>query len=178
MNQFVQQYISNRYQPTVKNPFPIAIVITKYDLCQHREKQEVIEDIKKLFQALFTPDSGWLVMICPVSLGTELSNDLDNGSIVPVNVHLPIVFAVYSQIRVYGIKLQERRTQIYEALETLKKTSPLIKLFQNRELQAKANQLQDCEASIAIVEENMQLLARELQQVSLFLSGSEVSANV
>jgi GTPase SAR1 family protein len=178
MNQFIQQYISNRYKPTVNNPFPIAIVITKYDLCQHREKQEVIEDIKKLFQALFTPDSGWLVMICPVSLGTELSNDRDSGSIVPVNVHLPIVFAVYSQIRAYGIELKERRNQIYENLEASKKNNPLVKFFKNREIQDKAIQLQDCEVSLATVEENMQLLARELQQVSLFLSGSEVSANV
>jgi GTPase SAR1 family protein len=178
MNQFIQQYISNRYQPTVNKPFPIVIIITKYDLCQHREKQDVIEDIKKLFQALFTPDSGWLVMICPVSLGTELSNDRDSGSIVPVNVHLPIVFAVYAQVRAYGIKLKERRNQIYEALETEKKTLPLLKFFKYRELQDQATRLQDCEAAIATVEENMQLLARELQQVSLFLSGSEVSANV
>ena len=38
MNQFIQQYISNREIPTRDKPFPIAVVITKYDLCYHREK--------------------------------------------------------------------------------------------------------------------------------------------
>jgi len=86
MNQFIQQYISINKRPHLDKPFPVAIVITKYDLCHHRDKDQIITDVKKLFQALFTPNSGWLVMICPVSLGKELGDAAEKGNIVPVNV--------------------------------------------------------------------------------------------
>ncbi len=178
MNQFIQQYISNKQNPTPENPFPIAIIITKYDLCHHRDKQEVIEDIKKLFQALFTHDSGWLVMICPVSLGKELCDDPDNGDIVPINTHLPVVFAVYSQLRAHGIQLKDKRDRASQTLDSFNNANPIVKWLKDKEVQSSYNQLQAIEAEISTVEENMQLLSKELQQVSLFLSGSEVIAGV
>ncbi|MGV2829492.1 hypothetical protein [Myxosarcina sp. GI1(2024)] len=178
MNQFIQQYVSRDFQPTYNRPFPIAIVITKYDLCQHREKQEIIADIKKLFQALFTPKSSWLVMICPVSLGKELGNDPHNGDIVPVNVHLPIVFAVYAQLRKWGIELKETRDRIEQTIEEMKKTNALWQLLNSQEIKTKTSELQDCQTQIATIEENMKLLSGELQQVSLFFSGDEVTADV
>ena len=178
MNQFIQQFISVTNNPTTQNPFPVAIVITKYDLCHHRDKEEIIADVQKLFQALFTPNSGWLVMVCPVSLGKELCNDLDNARIVPVNVHLPVVFAAYAQLRAYGLKLKGNRERLIRTIEAIKQTNPLIQLLKNSELNEQTTQLQKCETEITIVEENMKLLSQELQQVSLYLSGTEVTANV
>ena len=177
MNQFIQQYISNNHNPTKEQPFPIAIIITKYDLCHHRDKQAVIEDIRKLFQALFTPDSGWLVMICPVSLGKELCEDPDTGNIVPVNNHLPIVFAVYSQLRTYGIELKEKRDDINKRLNDSHKNT-LVKMLKSQEIKQDNEQLKTIDQEISTVEENMQLLAKELQQVSIFLNGSEVTVGV
>ncbi len=177
MNQFIQQYISNAQKPNKDNPFPIAVIITKYDLCHHRDKQAVIEDVKKLFQALFTPDSGWLVMICPVSLGKELCEDPDNGTIVPVNNHLPIVFAVYSQLREFGIKLKQERDGINQVLSDCHKNA-LVKIIKNQEIQKSNTKLETIHKQISTVEENMQLLAKELQQVSIFLNGSEVTVGV
>ncbi|WP_036479560.1 hypothetical protein [Myxosarcina sp. GI1] len=178
MNQFIQQYVSHDTIPSSNRPFPIAIIITKYDLCQHREKQEIIADIKKLFQALFTPNSGWLVMICPVSLGKDLSDDPHGGDIVPVNVHLPIVFAVYAQLRKWGIELKEKRDRAGQTVEEMKKTNALWQLLKEREIKSKSAELQDCETQLTTVEKNMKLLAEELQQVSLFFSGNEVTADV
>ena len=178
MNQFIQQIISNYKQPTAERPFPVVIVITKYDLCHHREKQAVIDDLKRIFQALFTPNSGWLVMICPVSLGKELCQDIDRGTIVPVNVHLPIVFAIYSQLRSYGIKLKAARHHIDEEIDKLKQSNMLTKFFKNSLLKENAKKLEELEEKIVTVEDNMALLAEELQQVSLFLSGNEVKADV
>ncbi|MDJ0744640.1 MAG: hypothetical protein QNJ32_14950 [Xenococcaceae cyanobacterium MO_167.B27] len=177
MNQFIQQYISNEQKPTKENPFPVAIIITKYDLCHHRDKQEVIEDIKKLFQALFTPDSGWLVMICPVSLGKELCNDPDNGNIIPVNTHLPIVFAVYSQLRTYGINQKNERDTISKNLDKVNNQN-LMKWLKGKEVKDNSLKIREIDQEISTIEENMQLLANELQQVSLFLSGSEVTVGV
>ena len=178
MNQFVQQYISNNNQPNPLKPFPIAIVITKYDLCHHRDRDEIIADVKKLFQALFTPNSGWLVMICPVSLGRDLGDDPDNANIVPVNVHLPVVFAVYSQLRASGLKLKgEREAQTIE-VEAFKRKNPLYQLVRAEKIKDRAKQLETTEVEITIVEENMRLLSQELQQASLYFNGSEVTADV
>ena len=135
MNQFLQLYISNKYKPTSTKPFPIAIIITKYDLCHHRKKEEVVEDVKKLFQALFTPNSGWLVMICPVSLGKEIKADSDNGMIVPVNVHLPVVFAVYSQLRAYGLTVNNNSKTITENFAKNKELNPVLKWLKRGEKQ-------------------------------------------
>lgn len=178
MNQFIQQYVSTQKQPHPQNPFPVTIIITKYDLCDHRERDDVIADVKKLFQALFTPNSGWLVMICPVSLGRELCDDLDGGKIIPVNAHLPVIFAAYAQLRTHGLKLKLKRDSQVEAIETIRQRNPIIKLLKASELQHKNKELQACETEISGVEENMKLLSQELQQVSLYFNGSEVTVDV
>ena len=178
MNQFIQQYVGVNKNPNPQKPFPIAIVITKYDLCHHRDKDEIIADVKRLFQALFTPNSGWLVMICPVSLGKELCDDPDNAIIVPVNVHLPVVFAVYSQLRAIGLKLKNQRDRTALAIEAIKQANPLVQLLKNSQLQEKNARLQICNTEITAIEENMKLLSAELQQVSLYFNGAEVTADV
>lgn len=178
MNQFIQQYVSFNKNPSSLKPFPIAIVITKYDLCHHRDKDEIIADVKKLFQALFTPNSGWLVMICPVSLGKELGENPEAANIVPVNVHLPVVFAVYSQLRAYGLKLKEERDRQTLAVDTIKHQNPLIQLLKASQLREQTTQLETSKTEIATVEENMKLLSQELQQASLYFNGSEVTADV
>lgn len=178
MNQFVQQYVSNNKQPNPQRPFPVAIIITKYDLCHHREREDIIADVKKLFQALFTPNSGWLVMVCPVSLGRDLCDDSDNGIIVPVNVHLPVVFAVYSQLRASGLQLKEDLERQTLELETAKQKNPLVQLLKADKIGDRSNQLETTKAEIVNVEENMKLLSQELQQVSLYFNGSEVTADV
>ena len=178
MNQFIQQYISVNKQPHDQKPFPVAIVITKYDLCHHRDKDEIIADVKKLFQALFTPNSGWLVMICPVSLGKELCDNSDNANIIPVNVHLPVVFAVYSQLRAHGLKLKHQRDRQTMVVDTIKHQNPLIQLFKASQLREQTTQLETSKTEIATVEENMKLLSQELQQASLYFNGSEVTADV
>ncbi len=178
MNQFIQQYISNIKNPERDKPFPVAIIITKYDLCHHREKQDIIEDIKKLFQGLFAPNSGWLVMICPVSLGKELCDNPNSASIVPVNAHLPVVFAVYSQLRSYGIELRNNRDRHSETIDKFKNINPILQWLQNSEIQNQVTQLEDFDNLLATLEENMKLLSQELQQVSLYFSGNEVTADV
>ena len=178
MNQFIQQYVSINQTPDNQNPFPVAIVITKYDLCQHRDRDEIIADVQKLFQALFTPNSGWFTMICPVSLGKELCNDPDNATIVPVNVHLPVVFAVYAQLRAYGLELKSQRERLNQSIKAIAATNPLLQLLKNAELKQHNAELQTREIEIAAVEENMKILSQELQQISIYFNGSEVTADV
>ncbi len=178
LNQFIQQYVSVNKNPSLQKPFPIAIIITKYDLCHHRERDDIITDVKKLFQALFTPNSGWLVMICPVSLGRDLCDDPHGGKIIPVNAHLPIVFAIYAQLRACNLKLKAQREHQTVAVNALKQTNPIVQLLKASELKEQTSQLQTSEAEIIAIEENMKLLSQELQQASLYFNGSEVTADV
>lgn len=178
MNQFIQQYVSNSKQPHPQKPFPVAIVITKYDLCHHRNKEDIIADVKKLFQALFTPNSGWSVMICPVSLGKELCDDPDNGKIIPVNVHLPVIFAVYSRLNAYAIELEQQHNIYSNSVEALRRQNAIIQLLKAAELESQNNKLETSKAEMAVVTENMKLLAQELRQVSLYFNGNEVTADV
>ena len=178
MNQFIQQYISNQQQPNPNQPFPVAITITKYDLCHHRDRDDIIADVKKLFQALFTPNSGWLVMICPVSLGRDLGKDPEDANIVPVNVHLPVVFAVYSQLRGYGLKLKSDRDLQSVKIDAIKQRNPLVQLLKTSQLREQTDKLAITNVEISTVEENMKLLSQELQQASLYFNGSEVTADV
>ena len=178
MNQFVQQYVSNQKQPDVQKPFPVAIIITKYDLCHHREREDIIADVKQLFQALFTPNSGWLVMICPVSLGRDLGDDPENANIVPVNVHLPVVFAVYSQLRAYGLQIKSDRERQSSDIEVAQQKNPLLQVFKASQIREQIAQLEATKTGIELVEENMKLLSQELQQTSLYFNGNEVTADV
>lgn len=178
MNQFIQQYVSKNKRPNPQKPFPVSIVITKYDLCHHRDKSDIIADVKKLFQALFTPNSGWSVMICPVSLGKELGKNPESGSIIPVNVHLPVVFAVYSRLNAYALELEQQQNQYVTAIDTLKQKNSLIQMLRAAEIQEQTTKLETSKKEIAAVTENMKLLAQELSQVSLFFNGNEVTADV
>lgn len=85
--------------PTMNNPFPIVFVITKFEQYSYQNNpQEVVDTIKELFPT-FWYSPGWLISICPVSLGKELIKKPQTeqfiGEIDPVNVHVPVAFAIY-----------------------------------------------------------------------------------
>jgi hypothetical protein len=86
-------------KPTCENPFPVAIVITKADLLANGQSPESIsKNASKFFHPLFVADSPWLVSIIPVSLGQNIANDPDNAEIDPINIHLPVTFAVLCKL--------------------------------------------------------------------------------
>src|SRR5438270_8188294 len=84
--------------PHNSGPPTIVIVITKCDLLRHRRKEEVINDIKRLFHLFFVEDSAWTVAVCPVTLGKSLQENPLKGRIEPENVHLPIMFALWQTL--------------------------------------------------------------------------------
>ena len=95
MNNLITE-LQQKLKPTSNNPFPVAIVITKYDLCMERGKEAIVQDIKQLFEPLFYWNSDFLTLICPVSLGKELADNLNIGGIDPINLDKPLLFAAYS----------------------------------------------------------------------------------
>ena len=117
-------------------------------------------------------------MICPVSLGKELESDVENGVIIPVNVHLPIVFAVYAQLRTHGLFLKTKRDRLKDNLQQINQQNRLKKFLAKSEQENQSSELELIKNQLEIVKENMGLLAQELQQVSLFLGDKEVTADV
>lgn len=82
-------------QPTANKPFPVVFVLTKFDLYPDpNHPQRVIESIQELFPT-FWEFPGWIVNICPVSLGRELATNQDSGEIKPINCHIPLLFSAY-----------------------------------------------------------------------------------
>lgn len=82
-------------QPTANKPFPVVFVLTKFDLYPDpNHLQRVIESIQELFPT-FWEFPGWIVNICPVSLGRELATNQDSGEIKPINCHIPLLFSAY-----------------------------------------------------------------------------------
>lgn len=85
--------------PKEGNLFPVTFVVTKSDLCKHRSYEDLAADIKKMFHVLFIEDAKFLVSICPVSLGYGLAQDQSRGKIDPVNMDIPLLNAVYLDLR-------------------------------------------------------------------------------
>ena len=172
MNKLIEE-IGKKIKPNDKTPYPIAIVVTKYDLCMDREKAAIVEDIKQLFEPLFQPNSGWLVTICPVSLGKELAENLESGAIEPINVHIPVVFAIYAKLREIASQTMRKQSSVKEALTT-DQNSFWTQLFNSDKINIGRTTLEQLEGEVQKLQSNMALLAQELQKVPLFLSGKEV----
>ncbi|MBW3543007.1 MAG: hypothetical protein KY476_22325 [Planctomycetes bacterium] len=77
---------------------PVAVLITKHDCCRHRAKDELMADIRLLFDAWLVPGEGWDVLICPVTLGRQLAEDINGGQIDPKNLHVPLVYSTFSLV--------------------------------------------------------------------------------
>ena len=89
---------------------PIALIITKFDLC-NRETDE--EEIIKIMEACFSPlfkRNDTFIAIIPVSLGSTLQDDECRGKFKPINVHLPIYMGIWFALKKY-IKDCEKRIQ-------------------------------------------------------------------
>jgi hypothetical protein len=124
------------YPPTV------VIVVTKTDVDNTLTTQELIKRVKGKFSPFFTggASSKWMVMICPITLGKELSGSLDKGKIRPENTHLPVLFSLLSEIVKEQWKLNEKREnqkillQIYNLEYSV---SLIVKLFLTRKKTSK-----------------------------------------
>ncbi|MBW4596218.1 MAG: hypothetical protein KME46_25770 [Brasilonema angustatum HA4187-MV1] len=166
-----------------QRPFPIVIVITKYDKCYERAKDRVSRDklfdnIKKMFNTLFLPSKDWLVMLCPVSLGKELGTDSLTGKIDPKNLHLPLVFALYAKLREYAITEQARVNETKIRLDTLRSGSWFQRLFAGDDERATESSLENYQNQLQDIQRRMALLAQELINAQIFLGGKEQQLDV
>ncbi len=170
-------------QPNNRQNFPpsVVIVITKYDLCSHRKKQDIIKEIKEVFSTFFAPGTKWLVMICPVSLGEELAQDIDTGEIDPVNIHLPVVFSMLAELVKQSQQLYIEKSSNYQQLQSM--TQNMIRRYLEKNNIAKnQGEMVFINNRIAEITNQILLLCRQLNNnnrrkndsAQIFFDGREV----
>lgn len=168
----------NQFLSEIEKPIPVVIAITKYDYCMHREKKEIFADIRQLFGGLFTKGGGWLVMICPVSLGKALANDKDMGIIEPVNLHLPLTFAIYSKLCLQANQRKAEEKNLDQNLRDLKSRNFFIKWINSEEIKQQDNALKRSQQQMNELQEKMRLLGSELGKVPVYLNGEETDLEI
>ncbi len=165
-------------QPTNENPYPVVITITKYDQCFQRNKDEILEDIKNIFRIFFQPNSGWLTMICPVSLGKELAENKNTGQIEPKNMHLPLVFAIYFGYSNELRQQENRAKRKKDDLEILRGGNFLERWMNTEQIKSLENSLNNNQEQIEELKKRMRFLRQQLTNANLYLSGTEMQLDV
>lgn len=163
----------------VNAPPPAAIIITKRDLCRDRPQAELLEEIKELFNPLFVPNSGWLVMVCPVTLGKDLATDVQNGAIAPRNIHLPVTFSIYCEFKNQAVK--EKEAAESEQMKLRAYNGGVIKEWWYRNARRRHTlEIEHKTGNYLDIEAKMQLLAHDLMgsKASIFFGGQEVKIDV
>ncbi|AFZ04564.1 hypothetical protein [Calothrix sp. PCC 6303] len=181
MNKFLMDISKNLKE--CQRPFPIVIVITKFDQCYERAKDKVskeklFDDIKKMFNALFLPNKDWLVMLCPVTLGKGLENDGVTGEIQPKNLHLPLLFALYAKFREYAMTEQARVNETQIRLDILRSGNWFQRFFTGDDQRVAESSLENYQNHLQEIQQRMALLAQELTNAQIFLGGKEQQVDV
>jgi hypothetical protein len=179
MNWFLTELAKER-QISKERPFPVVILITKYDLCYHRPAKELIEDIQKMFNVLFSTNSnaGWLVMVCPVTLGKDLAQDSENASIDPRSVHLPLIFAVYAHYHGPYMEWLAQETRLSEKIAAQQKKPGWRRWWDGDNMKKTMDILSLTTAQRQEFEQKMRRAAGELRDVDMFLGGERVEIDV
>lgn len=156
------------------------ILITKFDKCHHRQHEELIDDIQRMFHVLFTKDSGagWLVTICPVTLGKDLANDLEIGSIHPHGVELPMIFAVYAHYYVPYLKLRAREIALENRRSQQAQKSRFKRWWDDDNLDRTIADLSLTQEQRKDFENKVRLTADRLRVVDLFFKGERCEIDV
>jgi GTPase SAR1 family protein len=156
---YINKYLKKINSSQKKSFFPIVIAISKADLCSSR-REKLTNDIKQLFPLLFAPNSTFVVLICPISLGRELVQNPDSGAINPINCHIPLLFALYCHL----LKIIPT-TNIEDLEEKLNNLLDHDFSFLNRWL--RPGEIAELKRNIDEYEENYRIF----QSIKLYLSG-------
>jgi hypothetical protein len=184
--------IGKAVKPTANKPFPVAIVITKFDQYpKSNDPQQVIEAIKEIFPTFWT-SPGWIVSVCPVTLGKALGENFDEGEIDPVNVHIPVSFAIYCKLYTQKIqekiRLQELKNktgQLKDQLDNLKSKNPFVRMWKGNEIDSTsssiektAKELEKANQGLDETTKKLNLLSEEMMQTCfIYLNGEEGGFN-
>ncbi len=163
---------------TTGKTVPVVIAVTKADLCNGKILSEGVNAIKdKMLPTLFAPNSGWLVMISPVSLGEEKSGGFE---IRPLNVHLPVTFAILNALRTDMENTQQAiSSKQHEMVEKNFEVQHLGRnwlagLWNNSEIASGQNAIASLQRDTKSREMELQTLQRNLDLLKNELLGDEL----
>lgn len=177
MNSFLTEF-RNDLEKQGKELPAVIIVITKFDYCYGRPREEIEEQIRELFNPLFSPGSGWLVSIGSVSLGTGLAADAEKGEIAPENIHLPLIFSIY---RALSKRVDQQQSKLYEDIGKLTEIENewgrMKKWWRSEEIERILKETGEDEQKIVALNADLQLLVTELTELrefQVYYDGKEI----
>jgi GTPase SAR1 family protein len=156
--------------------FPIVIVLAQYDKCRHRNQDELSAELRGMFDLLFRAGSGWHVAICPVSMGLDLVDNDAEAPIEPVNMHLPVIFAVYAQLRALLESIRAERERLSHERVREQSRSAIARFFLGDNLTSIDAALDTAKTRLAEMTKNVMLLSEEIEGLDVFLSGQSEDA--
>jgi hypothetical protein len=157
------------------NPFPLVIIVTKYDLCRHRGGDVLMAELRELLDLLFVSNSGWLVAICPVSLGFGLVESPLAAPLEPENVHLPVAFAVYAALEIALTKMLGEITTLSGKLDKERDRFILSRVLFGDDSDMLEGEIKRTSEEMVRMEEDAVRLASEIAELEVYLSGQRVN---
>lgn len=138
---------------------------------------ELIKDVKEMFPSLFAENSNWLTMICPISLGIELAENPDSGAIAPINLHLPVIFALFSILR-KTVQSKSREAMKLKQRLKQKKANRIIECINRRKIKELETDLQEIQREVKDTRQIIATLGPELLDANIYLSGKEIKIDL
>ena len=158
-------------------PPPVAIVITKSDLCQSLSRSQIEDRIRSLFHPLFTPDGGWTVVVCPVSLGKALAGNEENGEIQPANLHLPVAFATYCRLQEDKRRFSRDADEAYNRAARLGGNA-ISRWWNSAEIESAHEAGRQAQLDLHAIQRDMALMIKELSSLPLYYNGEAANFDV
>jgi hypothetical protein len=161
-------------------PPAIVIAVTKIDVDNTLVIKELIKRVKSKFAPLFTGGTlRWMVMICPITLGRELSGSQDNGKIKPENVHLPILFPLLCEMLKQKWKLDDKLDGQKDTLVSLQ--SGILSFFNRKVISEKEKDIEAINEEVQKMAKDIILLVRKMKsssaEVGIFLNGEPLNGS-
>lgn len=137
---------------------PIAIIVTKFDLCKDYITENDLPGVmKKSFSSLFTPDGGTQneITIIPVSLGKDITDEEYCGSLAPLNMHKPLFWGLYKPLKkdmeVFLKEQKKRHNQLSVLQNEYEKLDK--KIFHKKKKQELNTRINKCKENVKNIDE-------------------------
>ena len=161
----------NPYLNTIEGKFPpIAMIVTKYDLCATDTNEDEIKEILTKSFSFFERDDVFIAVI-PVSIGENIEDDNYSGDLDPLNVHLPILLGInFALIRILELGralIREYKARIENA--ELIKTSEEMSFFlwrNNKVIDEMKSYIKDAKQDIANIKEIAKYFKKSINRIN------------
>ena len=149
---------------------PIAMIITKYDLCATDTDEDEIKEVLTKSFSLFERDDVFIAVI-PVSIGENIEDDNYSGDLEPLNVQLPILLGVSFELigilEVGRALIKEYQARIENA-ELMKKSEEMSFFLwrNNKVIDEMKSYIKDVKQDIADIREIAKYFKKSINRIN------------